>query len=368
MSITLLNNSLHNKEVAMSKLLERFEKTLLFFIIYTIVFLVFFNTLGYTMPFVLALLFAMLLRRPTRFLIKKFKMNGALAAGITTVIFYAIFFTVLIWLVTALVSETVTLAKNVAGYASSQNINIPNTFDQFKKYYQNLNPTIVSTIEQNLPKLNDQVVSIVSGIASAAINFLTNTITSIPYFVMLFIFTLIATYFFNKDISTSNNTERITSHFSDNATRITYVFNETRKMIFNYLKAYLLVIAVTFVITLIGFIAFKVKYAFVLSLLCGFLDLLPVLGIPIVYFPLAAYYAFVEHKIIVAVALLILYAIVFIVRQFVEPRLVSATLDVHPVAVLAAFFIGLKANGIMGMVFCLFLVVFYNIFKKVEVI
>jgi hypothetical protein len=38
------------------------------------------------------------------------------------------------------------------------------------------------------------------------------------------------------------------------------------------------------------------------------------------------------------------------------------------VAVLAAIFIGLKADGISGMVFCIFLVVFYNILKKVKVL
>lgn len=359
--------SLHNKEECMSDLFEKFDRTLMFFIIYTIVFLVFFNTLGYTLPFVLALLFALLLRWPTRFLMKKFKIKGSLAAIITTIVFYAVFFTLVILLITALVSETVTLAKNIANYVSAQNIDIPNTFENLKKYYQNLNPTIVNTIEQNIPKINNQIVAIVSGIASGAINILTNMVSSIPYFIMLFIFTLIATYFFNKDISTSNNTERITSHFSDNAARLTKIFYEVRKMVFNYMKAYLMVIAITFLVTLVGFLFFGIKYALVLSLLCGLLDLLPVLGIPMVYFPLAAYYA-LNHKPIIAFGLLILYALVFIIRQIVEPRLVSATLDVHPVAVLAAFFIGLKAAGIMGMMYCLFLVVFYNIFRKVDVI
>jgi predicted PurR-regulated permease PerM len=68
------------------------------------------------------------------------------------------------------------------------------------------------------------------------------------------------------------------------------------------------------------------------------------------------------------IGLLILYALVFVVRQVAEPRIVSSSLGLHPVSVLAAIFIGLKANGIAGMFFCMFLVVFYNIFKKVNII
>lgn len=352
----------------MEKSFEKLDKTLIFFITYTIVFLFFFKTLGYTIPFVLAFLFALLLRRPTRFIMKNLKVGSALASIITTVIFYSIFFLLLILLLTSLISELVTLSKSISNYINSQNISIIETFDQLQKYYNNLDPTIISALEKNFSNITTQFGKLVTGVVNWAVTFVTSILSSIPYLVMLFIFTLISTYFFTKDISASHNTEIFSSHFNKNGAKIIHVFNESKRMLFNYLRSYLIVISITFGITLIGFLVLGVDYAFVLSLLCGILDLLPILGMPIVYLPLIFIYGFIQHNYFVAIGLAILYSLVFIVRQVVEPKIVSSSLGIHPVAVLAAFFIGLKAAGIAGMIFCLFLVVFYNIFKKVDVI
>jgi sporulation integral membrane protein YtvI len=352
----------------MQKIFEKLDKTILFFVLYTIIFFIFFKTLSYTIPFVLAFMFAVLLRRPTRLLMKNFKLSSALASIITTVVFYFIFFLLLILLVTSLISEIVALSKNISIYINSQNISLTETFEQLQKYYNDLDPTIINAIESNFSNITTQAGKMVTGVVNWAVTFVTSILSSIPYLVMLFIFTLISTYFFTKDISASHNTEFLSSHFTKNATKVLYVFNESKKMIFNYLKSYLVVISITFGITLIGFLVLGVDYAFVLSLLCGILDLLPILGMPMVYLPLIFMYGFVQHNYFIAIGLTILYILVFIVRQVVEPKIVSSSLGIHPVAVLAAFFIGLKAGGIMGMMFCIFLVVFYNILKKVEVI
>ena len=135
----------------------------------------------------------------------------------------------------------------------------------------------------------------------------------------------------------------------------------------NYVLSYLLIITVTFVETIIVFIIFKVKYAVILSVLCGILDLLPILGIGAVYIPLVIMYG-LYHNFYTCIGLLVCYVIVTIVRQVIEPKIVSSSLGIHPVAVLAALFIGLKANGASGMVFCMFFVVFLNIMRKVKVL
>ncbi len=113
---------------------------------------------------------------------------------------------------------------------------------------------------------------------------------------------------------------------------------------------------------------FKVKYAVILSIICAIADLLPILGIGTIYIPLAIIYFFFIKNYIAAFGIIISYVLVSIIRQIIEPKIVSSSLGIHPVAVLAALFIGLKANGLSGIVFCIFLVVFYNIFKKVDIL
>ncbi|NLZ49553.1 MAG: sporulation integral membrane protein YtvI [Clostridiales bacterium] len=352
----------------MEKTFEKLDKIFLFFVIYTVVFLVFFKTLSYTLPFVLAFLFAFFLRRPTRFLMRKFKFSGSLSSLITSVIFYTILFLALTLLVASIISEISALTVKLTKYISIQNISFEKTFEELQKHYSNLHPSITDAIESNLSNITTKLGDLVKQLLNWVISFISSLVTSIPYLAMLFIFTLTSTYFFTKDISSSHNSQIVTNHFNKNSTRILYIFNETKKMIFNYLKSYLIVIGITFLVTLIGFLIFGVDYAFILSLLCAILDLLPIVGMAMVYVPLIFVYAFVQGNIFKAVALGVLYLIVLIVRQIIEPKIVSSTLDIHPVAVLASFFIGLKIAGFTGMIYCLFLVVFYNIFKKVEVI
>jgi len=191
-------------------------------------------------------------------------------------------------------------------------------------------------------------------------------VSIIPYALMVLLFTILTTYFFTKDLSSTNRKKLIliTAKSED---RIRSIFDESKKMLKNYFLSYLLIITITFLETLVVFIIFNVKYAVTLSILCGVFDLLPILGIGSIYLPLIIIF-FISKNIIAALGLLISYIIITIIRQIIEPKIVSSSLGINPVAVLASIFIGLKANGIIGMLFCMFLLVFYNILKKVNVL
>ena len=58
----------------MNSLNDRFDRLLIFVIAYTLICLIFFNTLEYTLPFVLASICAYIIRRPTLYLCSRFKL------------------------------------------------------------------------------------------------------------------------------------------------------------------------------------------------------------------------------------------------------------------------------------------------------
>lgn len=351
----------------MHEFIDKFDKLILFFIVYTITFFVFFSTLNYTLPFVLALIFALILKKPTEFLIKKLKFNSSLASLISTIIFFTVITILISWGITILMQEAIQLGKSTQIYVSKNSNTVSDSLDILKKYYANLDPNLISTLEKNfssyITKLSNITVHVTGKIVSTLIGFL----AAIPYILMVVLFTLLTTYFFTKDMTSSEN--RLLNILSDRKTsKISYIFSETKRMLGNYLLSYLLIIGVTFLETLIVFLVFNVKYAVILSIICAVADILPILGIGAIYIPLAIIYFFILHNYIAAFGIIISYIIVSIIRQIIEPKIVSSSLGIHPVAVLAALFIGLKANGLSGIVFCMFLVVFYNIFKKVEIL
>ena len=48
--------------------------------------------------------------------------------------------------------------------------------------------------------------------------------------------------------------------------------------------------------------------------------------------------------------LLILYGVVTIVRQVIEPRIVGGSIGLHPLVTLVAMFCGLRLFGVFGMI------------------
>ena len=351
----------------MEKLLNKIDRIILFFVIYTVVFLVFFSTLNYTLPFVLALICALLIKRPTEYLIKKFNIKSSVASLITTITFFTFIIFILSYGIANITQEAIQLGKNTQLYITKNSPNIYESFDKLKKYYDNLDPYIVNAIENNLSgfitKASNITVSITGRLVSSLIGFL----TIVPYVIMVILFTLLTTYFFTKDIVLNKN-KLLSIIPSTKSDKIMNVYIEAKRMLGNYILSYLLIIGITFLETIIVFLVFKVKYVLILSIVCAIADILPILGIGAVYIPLAIFYFFFIKNYITAFGILISYIIISIIRQIIEPKIVFSSLGIHPVAVLAALFIGLKARGLSGVIFCVFLVVFYNILRRVDII
>ncbi len=115
-----------------------------------------------------------------------------------------------------------------------------------------------------------------------------------------------------------------------------------------YLRAYLLILFVTFVQLFIGFLILRVRYAFLLSLLVAVVDFLPVLGVGTVLVPWAII-ELLRKNFYLGFGLLILLAAVTVLRQIIEPRLIGKSLGLHPLAALIAGYAGWRWFGFLGM-------------------
>ncbi|MBE6694416.1 MAG: sporulation integral membrane protein YtvI [Ruminococcaceae bacterium] len=115
-----------------------------------------------------------------------------------------------------------------------------------------------------------------------------------------------------------------------------------------YARAYLILMLLTFAEMFVGFSAIGVEYAFLLAWLVAIVDFLPVLGAGTVLVPWAAV-AFISGDTPLGAGLLIILGISLIIRQIAEPKIVGASLGLHPFASLTAVYVGFKLFGIIGM-------------------
>ena len=136
----------------------------------------------------------------------------------------------------------------------------------------------------------------------------------------------------------------------------------------NYLKAEFILVLVSFLISLIGFyvlniIGIEISYPLLIALGIAFVDALPILGSGTIMLPWAVISA-ADGNIELAVGLLVLWGIMSVVRQFLEPKLVSNKLGIHPIFTLIAMYTGFKFIGVWGMVLGpIILIILKNIFS-----
>ena len=120
---------------------------------------------------------------------------------------------------------------------------------------------------------------------------------------------------------------------------------------------------ITFIELAIGLTVFKINNSVMLSLLISVLDIFPVLGVGTVLIPWGIICLF-TGKVLLGIELLILYIIITVIRNIIEPKFVGNDLGLHPLATLVAMIVGLRLFGIVGMLGIPLITAFFVTRKK----
>lgn len=129
------------------------------------------------------------------------------------------------------------------------------------------------------------------------------------------------------------------------------------RALFSYLRSCLTLMAVTFLCLLVGLWALGAASPFAVSLAISFVDALPVFGCGTVLIPWAIW-SFAVGEIGRGAGLLIVFLVVYLVRQFLEPRLIGRMTGAHPFVALAAVYVGWRVAGVLGLVLAPVVLVF----------
>ncbi len=115
-----------------------------------------------------------------------------------------------------------------------------------------------------------------------------------------------------------------------------------------YIKAQLIMSAITFGEMLLLFLLLGVDYALVLALAAAVIDALPLFGAGTLLLPWAAF-ELIAGDPGLGLGLAIGYAAATILRSCIQAKLLGDQLGLHPIATLLAIYAGWKAMGIWGM-------------------
>lgn len=193
-------------------------------------------------------------------------------------------------------------------------------------------------------------------------------IGKIPNFLVYLVITILSTYFISSD--KFYILDRMEYHFPKKW--IGKVREKTRKIkssLGSYLKAEIIMIFISFVIVLVGLSIFNliglpIEYPLLMALIIGFVDALPILGSGTVLIPWSII-SFINSDISLGAALLGLYIFTLLAKQFIEPKIVSNKIGIHPIFTLIAMYTGFKFLGLIGLLAGpIILIILKNVFSN----
>lgn len=330
-------------------------------------------------PFLFAFLVAAVLQKPLKMLTKNEKAPKGLISAILSLFVFGI-------IIGAFVLGGIRIVysiKDLITYFTDRCSNLVEFFEVLKSGYLSLE------IAQLLPaEANNAITSGIDSISeyfasgdvftaltenvSKFISPLGSVISTVPNFIIGFVVSAVATCF-------------MTATFDDIKDFIIRQFNEENQYkvrrakyilissVGKMIKAYIGIICITTIEVFVGLSILKLigvldgSHIFIISFIIACIDIIPVLGTGTVVLPWSVY-SFVTGNIGMGIGLIVIYAVITVIRQFIEPKLVAGQVGISPVVTIIAMFIGIKIFGPAGIFILPLLVIIINLLNEEGII
>lgn len=315
---------------------------------------------SYLLPFVIAIIIAALVQRPAKYLSKKIQLKSGTLALILALLVFLLFSALTVFVIYRLSLLLGSLFKELPDFLNILTSFVAKIENRLSTNFEKISPEFSQSISDII---NSMVENITIKAGDAFSRIATIAVKKTPSFLFSSIITLAASCFIAKDFDSL-------SHFISllcgkkiygNFLKIKSILTTSVAKI---LKGYFWLFLLTLIELIIGFIILKIKFAPLLALIIAVVDLLPVLGAGTVLIPWgAAELIFGESYL--GISLLVLYAIVTIIRNFAEPKIIGGQIGIHPLFTLFSMFLGLKIFGFAGLfILPIALIVIFKYYKE----
>nr|WP_076780864.1 sporulation integral membrane protein YtvI [Lachnoclostridium phocaeense] len=209
-------------------------------------------------------------------------------------------------------------------------------------------PFVSAQIENSLQQAVQSIGQMVSGLSVTLLQMVSEFITGVPSVLIRVVLTVITSFYICSDYDRILAALwRLLPDRWQNLCRDIKQYG--LNMIRVYIRSYSLLFLLTFTELTIGFLIFQIPHSLLVAVLIAIFDILPVLGTGGVLIPWAVILAVIGNYPLAA-GILILYVIITVVRNSVEPRIVGKQIGLHPLLTLIAMFTGVSLAGLPGLI------------------
>lgn len=296
-------------------------------------------------PFVLGFIFAYFAVKLSRNVVKSDKRIHRILSLIIIYIFIVILITLIISLGLDKIGEFIKSLPSF--YTNTIEPNIVVMEKTLEDIGKNLPEFVRDSLDGIADSFFEALKTILSSSASGVMNLTKNVITSAPEALISIIVTIIASFYFVCDYE--QIAEWFTSLLPDRAIKTFYDIKDfIENTLLKILGSYIVIMGITFVELLIGLTIIGISNSGMWALLIAFMDILPILGVGTVLIPWSIG-CLLTGRVMLGVSLLVLYLIIAVIRNIIEPKFVGTNLGLHPLATLVSMIVGVRLFGAIGM-------------------
>lgn len=332
--------------------MEKYSKFLITFAYYAVIAALAYVVLRYALPmlapFVIGAAIAYLLRFPIRFLHRKAKLPYKGAAILVVLLFFGLIGTALVlagvkainWLVDAINLLPTMYTTHALPFFAEVTQNL-------EKIFIDLDPDTLSTLENLAQKALDSAGNLISSLSGTAVSALSGAAVSIPGLFIKLVLLIISTFFIAIDYETIK--AFLVRQLDDKTHNLLWeIKNYVGGTLWVCIRSYAIIMTLTFVELSIGLSIVKIEHAVIVALLIAVFDILPVLGTGGIMIPWTVLTA-IQGDFRLSLGLLIIYIVITIIRNIIEPKIVGGQLGLHPVVTLSSMFAGAQLFGVIGL-------------------
>ncbi len=299
-------------------------------------------------PFVLGFLVAAILRKPTRQLVRRLNLPHKPVAFFVVLLFYATVGLLIAWLTVRAVSAVGAFIELLPHLYDIHLLPaFSELFFRLEDWVLALDPALFSLILSFEEQFLSWLGSTISSLSGWAVSASAALATAIPGLFIKLVLLIISTFFIAMDFNVLRDF-CLRQMGETSAALFLQIKQYVVGTLFVCIGSYLLIMSLTCVELAIGFTLIGLEHAVLIAALIAVFDVLPVLGTGGIMIPWGVI-CLIRGDVSLGVKLLLIYVVVTVIRNIVEPKIVGHQLGLHPVVTLSSMFAGVQLFGVVGL-------------------
>ena len=300
------------------------------------------------LPFIIAFAVSALLRPVYLRLAAKLHLKGKVWPVILVVLFYLLLIGVVMALLVGLMASVIDWGRSLPDmFNETFSPWLTSVITDLMHLAARFDPDSALMVEQLLPDTLSSMGGAIMDFSVSIVSWASGVGTKLPGALLAVVICVIATAFTAVDYDTIWSTllSALPPKTRHVANQIQFAF---KNIAFKFLRAYLLILLITFCEVSVGLLIVGFENAFFIAALIALFDILPIVGSGMILLPWTIF-KFIQGHVAKGIGLAIVYVVVVVVRQVIEPRIVSKNMGLHPLVTLFCMWVGLKTMGGVGL-------------------